>query len=93
MLVLSHLRVRASLHGTHRWEFPWRRACELVVWGLVSGLADLVEDVGSREPDVGAVGSRVGESLFGSSNMTQRREPVGWPIGGDEQVPRILRKM
>ena len=49
----------ASLLGIHIWKSPGRRARELAAWGLVSGLANLVEDE-EREPEVGAVRSRVG---------------------------------
>jgi len=38
--------------------------------GLVSGLADPVEDVKSRKPDLGVLGSRVGEPLLECTVMT-----------------------
>jgi len=39
----------------------------------VSGLAYPVEAVESRKPDVGAIGSRVGESLLECFIMTQEK--------------------
>ena len=64
---------RGLLSPEHRWKSPRRGTRELAGWGLVSRLVDHVEDIESREPDTGAIGSRVGESFLECSVLTPEK--------------------
>ena len=61
--------------------------------GLVSDLADPVEDAVSRKPDVRVLGSRVGESLLMYCHDSREEKSQASRVGADEQVQRILRRM
>ena len=47
--------MRAFLLGTHRYKSPGRCAPKLAIWGLASGLEDLVKNVESQVPDIEVV--------------------------------------